>query len=902
LYELLLADPLLKEVVAQYCPDAPTALPSNATTDALVAQYGHDLTCRLLQASTAIVRVFDDYRDAMDRVATKGPHGGGSGWVFTAGTPGSGDTDSTPDKWHFDAALFTADYAKGDSLAARAFSSFHGDDGRFAEITRTLCGTSDAGDMYTVNSGGIDPLSAQFIRHDVGDGGSELRWESARMGSHNALVQVDLSKPQEMFDPTAVWFDPTLGFVTGNANIVPEDNTIENVVIAVVVSVVTCGIGTVVCQGINVAVASAAGGAIMGAVGAVVGGLFQNGTVHFEDVVRGAVVGAIMGAVSKNLDAQGIDPKTGAVTDWGARIGAIGSKATIQGMLAELTGGEFKDAFGQGLASGLAAEVSRSITAEINKAIDAKAITAEQASAYRTFGRVVTTAISALANPDGDPVLANFATDFLGDLLTAEIPLPTVRDIVHADPGPTAAAHDGFELNFDGLIDQAVATSETSITIAGTDATETQVAPAQGRITEREQQGIDQSDDIQYQRLEEQAEANGASGRLPDGRFRTADGRIVTPGGHAVTDPAQEFGSSSAYPTDQYVHVGALPGVWPQGELTPAPDLPALPAVLAPTLLDGRTGTGVPYRDQAGQIFYETFDADGKAVGLRSVAAAAAPLPLADLAQAAAPFAMASLTAEASYGPWPLRIAAGATLVGTTWLIARGTDGLLNREALDPERVRDDQLPLINVPVSPSPAGTPGYVADNRDTATPGYTSPEIALPNTTTTPIVGQTWHDLIISSINAGSPPDGLAYRIDLPLHLQGPHGFNSNGTLFGTHNLDNAVAELTARGSNYWLTPTATPGIFYELRYEYVHPTTGNLRLSSTPKTVYDPKVISDQQVLDLATRAGATAWTNYVANGSTGSQAYNLTEGGVNFRVYINVDPAGNPYVGNVHPIN
>ena len=929
--ELLLADPLLKEVVAQYCPDAPTSLPSNATTDALVAQYGHDLTCRLLQATTAIVRVFDDYRDEMDRVATEGADAGGSGWVFTAGTPGSGDTDGTPDKWHFDAALFTADYAKGDSLAARAFASFHGDDGRFAQITRTLCGTSDAGDMYTVNSGGIDPLSAQFIRYDVGDGGSEMRWESARMGSHNALVQVDLSEPQEMYDPKAVWFEPTLGFVTANENIVPEDDTVENIVIAVVIGVVTWGIGTVVCQGVNVAVASATGGAIMGATGAVIGGLFQNGTVHFEDVVRGAVVGAIVGAVSEKLDVKGIDPKTGAVTDWGARLGAIGSKATIQGMLAELTGGEFKDAFGQGLASGLAAEVGRSITAEINKAIDAKTITAEQASAYRTFGRAVTTAISALANPDGDPVLANFATDFLGDLLKAEIPLPTVRDTVHADPSSTAAADDGFELNFDGLIDQAAATSGASITTDATNATETQGAPAQVGITEREQQGIEQSDDILFNRGDELAAANGTDPQiLPDGRIQYPDGRIRTPTVEVITHPAQRDGSDGSFdtaasgdasqgettdsriPTDngqsvrtsiygsECTPVSGYVGPQPVGgheNLTPASDLPLLSTEFTPNFLDGRTGKGIPYRDQAGQVFYRTFDANGTEKGLVAVAEGPSPLPLANLAITAAPFISAGLTAESRSGALPLVFVAGATLAGAELVIALRNGDTFSREALDPEQVRSDRLPLINVPVSPGPGGTPGYVADSRDTSTPGFEVTARPLDTSTTIPIVEQSWEDLIV---DASAPKwtlvNGVPYRSDLAAHLTGPDGFKG-GKLFGSHNLE--VATSLLQGSNYWLTPTSTPGIF-ELNYDYLDPSTGTRTVASPPKTVYDPAVISDQSMMDAATRAGNQAWASYTAATGVKPITFIVIESGIKFQVYINTDQ-GNAYVGNVHPI-
>ena len=262
---------------------------------------------------------------AMDHAALQGPGTGGSGWVFVPGTPSCGESDGTPDRWEFSAEVFTADYAKGDSLAARAFASAHGDDGSFARITRVVTGYSDSGEIFHITSGGIDPGSAQFKRYDTSDSTSELHWDRARM-SHAALTRIDLTQPREMFDPKAVWFDPNLGFVTANENIVPENNWAETVVVTVVIGVATWGVGSAICAAYGVTNAIAVG-AIMGATGSVIGGLFQNGTVHFEDVVRGAITGAIMGAVSQNLDAKGIDPKTGAVTDRGARIGAISGKA-----------------------------------------------------------------------------------------------------------------------------------------------------------------------------------------------------------------------------------------------------------------------------------------------------------------------------------------------------------------------------------------------------------------------------------------------------------------------------------------------------------------------------------------------------------------------------------------------
>jgi hypothetical protein len=482
LVELLLGDPLMVEVIAAYGPTAPTALPPNATTDALVAQYGHDLTCRMLQASGAITGLLNEYLRAMDRAAQHGPDAGGPGWVFTPGTPVQGEQDGRAAKWHFDPTLFTADYARGDSLAARAFASLHGQDGGFATITRTLNATTESGEIHTTTSGGIDLDSARFTLQDVGDAGSALHWEGARIGSH-ALAQVDLDAPPEMFDPTAVWFDPALGLVTSNANLVPEDSWAETVVITVVIGVVTWGIGTAVCTayGISNAVAT---GAIMGGTSAVIGGLFQNGTVSFDDVVRGAVTGALTAAVAQNLDSWGVDPQTKAITDWGARAGAATGKATVQGILAELTGGKFKDAFGPAFASSLAADVGRNIDAAIAKAARGGDLNPEQVSAYRTLGRAVTTAIGALGDPD-EP-LAGFAQDFLGDMLKEEITL-------RAGAGTGAGA---------GTNEGGAASAATAEANPAHDAFR-RGELLQQRADELDQQWIAQSDAIQAARLGE---------------------------------------------------------------------------------------------------------------------------------------------------------------------------------------------------------------------------------------------------------------------------------------------------------------------------------------------------------------------------------------------------------------
>ncbi|MFW2454497.1 filamentous hemagglutinin N-terminal domain-containing protein [Methyloversatilis discipulorum] len=147
-----------------------------------------------------------------------------------------------------------------------------------------------------------------------------------------------------------------------------------------------------------------------------------------------------------------------------------------------------------------------------------------------------------------------------------------------------------------------------------------------------------------------------------------------------------------------------------------------------------------------------------------------------------------------------------------------------------------------------------------------------------------------------NTEALPTGLAFRADFPQHLVGPDGFTKTGQLSGTHNLANAKAALEAKGASYSLVQTGTPGIA-ELTYTYTNPSTG--KLVSGAKTVYDTSVISDRQIVDLSLSAGRKGFERYLQDGA--AKVSDVSEGGVNFRVYINFDKHGTPYVGNVHPI-
>lgn len=137
-----------------------------------------------------------------------------------------------------------------------------------------------------------------------------------------------------------------------------------------------------------------------------------------------------------------------------------------------------------------------------------------------------------------------------------------------------------------------------------------------------------------------------------------------------------------------------------------------------------------------------------------------------------------------------------------------------------------------------------------------------------------------------------------MDLPQHLAGPDGVTRGGQLSGTHNLDNAVAALAAKGASYQSTPTGTSGIL-ELRYSYKDTASG--QLVNGRKTVYDPQVISDDAMLRAAAEAGEIGWQQFLRRSSSSKSSVDVAHAGINFRVYIKQDANGIPFIGNVHPI-
>lgn len=189
------------------------------------------------------------------------------------------------------------------------------------------------------------------------------------------------------------------------------------------------------------------------------------------------------------------------------------------------------------------------------------------------------------------------------------------------------------------------------------------------------------------------------------------------------------------------------------------------------------------------------------------------------------------------------------------------------------------------VPVVVAAPGTPGYVPTNAILSS-GNDGDLTGTSESTCTTNRG--------SATRSPEDSDGLAFRSDLPKHMIGPDGFTKKG-LSGTHNLDNAKAELNSQGINYTIEPTSTVGIS-EIRYSFKN---SNGKVQAGTKTVYDPAVYSDNYMMKAAQEAGAEAWKEYLK--TPNKTFFDTTNGGLNFRSYINFDKNNTPYIGNVHPM-
>jgi hypothetical protein len=307
----------------------------------------------------------------------------------------------------FDLQAYTDWYCKQDSAASSLFKELYG-----SQVT-TVVDSSGAGDSYQESS-----------RQFIGAGGAAMLVLRAPMGPSFQVGNVGLHasgidlrggglEPGDLFDPSAITFDPVMGFITANENI--DTSHWTDAIPALFVGAVAGALigpwaATQAGFGGN-AIAIAGFGA---AAGSMFSGMMTNGRIDLKSVLKSAVSAMLTAGFAEytNLSNAGISMADGArVVDWATRLPAIGGAAVFNGLVSELMGGKFSQGFAQSLASQLGREIMSAVNSELRTNSN---LTAQEQAAYNLMGRSISAALSMAANPN-NPMQA-LAMGFISDI------------------------------------------------------------------------------------------------------------------------------------------------------------------------------------------------------------------------------------------------------------------------------------------------------------------------------------------------------------------------------------------------------------------------------------------------------------------------------------------------------
>ncbi|HFO3919205.1 TPA: contact-dependent inhibition toxin CdiA, partial [Escherichia coli] len=154
-------------------------------------------------------------------------------------------------------------------------------------------------------------------------------------------------------------------------------------------------------------------------------------------------------------------------------------------------------------------------------------------------------------------------------------------------------------------------------------------------------------------------------------------------------------------------------------------------------------------------------------------------------------------------------------------------------------------------------------------------------------TPLFGQAVANKITALVDkANKYPSGIGFKINQPEHLAQLDGYSQKKGISGAHNADVFNKAVVDNGVKIISeTPTGVRGIT-QVQYEIptkdaAGNTTGNYKGNGAKpfeKTIYDPKIFTDEKMLQLGQEAAAIGYSNAIKNGL---QAYDAKAGGVTF---------------------
>lgn len=135
----------------------------------------------------------------------------------------------------------------------------------------------------------------------------------------------------------------------------------------------------------------------------------------------------------------------------------------------------------------------------------------------------------------------------------------------------------------------------------------------------------------------------------------------------------------------------------------------------------------------------------------------------------------------------------------------------------------------------------------------------------------------------------PDGISFKVNQLAHLSAVKKNTQQKGITGGHNADAFYSAANQNGVKIVSeTPTGIPGVT-EIKYQIpAKDRAGNItgyKDKPLTKTIYDPKIVSDQKILGLGQQAAANGCKSAMASGAREYTKYTNSAGGISFRVYL-----------------
>ncbi|WP_180269419.1 VENN motif pre-toxin domain-containing protein, partial [Erwinia amylovora] len=155
-------------------------------------------------------------------------------------------------------------------------------------------------------------------------------------------------------------------------------------------------------------------------------------------------------------------------------------------------------------------------------------------------------------------------------------------------------------------------------------------------------------------------------------------------------------------------------------------------------------------------------------------------------------------------------------------------------------------------------------------------------------TPVLGTAAANKLSAMVKeANIYPTGIGFKINQPEHLAQLDGYSQKKGITGAHNADAFNKAVADNGVKIISQEPGKDGITH-IKYQIpAKDRAGNIvgyKNEVLEKTIYDPKIFSDEKILQLGQQAAASGYKDAIASGN---REYMATASGVKFQVYLDL---------------